>query len=70
MNAHRKRSSRFPSCPEDGRRLTQNAHVVLPLLLVFLDQVVEVVGEVLEQRVLLVNLQAQDAVEELGDAAV
>lgn len=49
---------------------TQNSHVVFALLLVLLDQVVKVVCEVLEELVLLVNLQPQDAIQELGDAAV
>lgn len=50
--------------------LTQDAHVVFSLLLVHLDEVVEGVREVLEQCVLLVHLQSQDAVEELGDGTV
>ena len=50
--------------------LTQDAHVVFALLLVGGDEVVEGVGEVLEERVLLVHLQPQDAVEELADGAV
>lgn len=41
---------------------TQDPHVVFALLFILLDQVVEVVSEVLEQIVLLVDLQAQDAV--------
>lgn len=50
--------------------LTQDAHVVFALLLVCLDEVVKGVREVLEQRVLLVHLQPQDAVQELSDGAV
>lgn len=50
--------------------LTQDAHVVFALLLVRLDEAVEGVREVLEERVLLVHLQPQDAVQELGDGAI
>lgn len=49
---------------------TQYSHVVFALLLVLLNQVVKVVCEVLEEMVLFVNLEAQDAIQELGDAAV
>lgn len=50
--------------------LTQDAHVIFALLLVYVDKVVEGVREILEQRILLMHLQPQDAVEELGDGAV
>ena len=50
--------------------LTQDPHVIFALLLVLRNQVVEVVGEVLEQGVLLVHFQTQDTVQELGDGAV
>lgn len=49
---------------------TKDAHVVFALLLVLLNQVVKGVGKILEEHVLLVHLQAQDAVQEFGDGAV
>lgn len=42
--------------------LTQNSHVIFPLFLVLFNQVVKVVSEVLEEIVLLVDLEAQDAI--------
>lgn len=51
-------------------KLTQDAHVISALLLVYLDEVVKRVREILEQSVLLVHLQPKDAVQELGDGAV
>lgn len=51
-------------------KLTQDTHVVSALLLVYLDEVVKRVREILEQSVLLVHLQPKDAVQELGDGAV
>ena len=50
--------------------LTQDAHVVFALPLVGSDEVVKGVGEVLEECVLFVHLQPQDAVQELADGAV
>lgn len=50
--------------------LTQDAHVVFALPLVRSDEVVKGVGEVLEECVLFVHLQPQDAVQELADGAV
>lgn len=50
--------------------LTQDAHVVFALPLVGGNKVVKGVGEVLEECVLLVHLQPQDAVQELADGAV
>lgn len=51
-------------------KLTQDAHVVSALLLVYLDEVVKGVREILEQSILLVHLQPKDAIQELGDGAV
>ena len=50
--------------------LTQDAHVVFALPLVGGNKMVKGVGEVLEECVLLVHLQPQDAVQELADGAV
>lgn len=61
-------SQRLNSIPD--RKLTQNAHVVSAFLLVYLDEVVKGVREILEQSILLVHLQPQDAVQELGNGAV
>lgn len=49
---------------------TKDAHVVFALLLVLLNQVIKGVRKILEEHVLLVHLQAQDAVQEFGDGAV
>ena len=50
--------------------LTEDAHVVFALLLVLFNQIVKGVRKILEEHVLLVHLQPQDAVQELGDGAV
>lgn len=53
-----------------GPRLTQNAHVISAVPLGFRDDGREGVGKVLEQRVLLLHLHAQDTVQELADVVV
>lgn len=50
--------------------LTQNPHVIFAIFLVSLNQVVKSIAEVLKEQILLFYLQAQDAVQELGDGAV
>ncbi len=50
--------------------LTQYSHVIFSLFFVLVDQVVEVIGEVLEQRVLLMDLQTQNTVQKLTEGAV
>lgn len=50
--------------------LTQYSHVIFALFFVFINQVVKVISEVLEQRVLLIDLQSQNPVQKLCDGAV
>lgn len=57
-------------CPSHASALTQDAHIVSAFLLVCLNEVVEGVREVLEQCILFVHFQPQDAVQELGDGTV
>lgn len=51
-------------------RLTKNAHVVSAVLLGLLDDGSQRVSEVLEQGVLLVDLHAQNTVQELPNVVV
>lgn len=41
---------------------TQDSHVIFALLFILLNEIVKVVSEVLEEMVLFVDLQTQDAI--------
>ena len=55
---------------QNSDHLTQNAHVVSAVLLGLCDDCRQRVGKVLEQGVLLVDLHAQNTVQELPDVVV
>lgn len=50
--------------------LTKYTHVIFAFLFVLVNQVFKVVGEVLEEKVLLVHLQAQNPIQEFSDGAI
>lgn len=55
---------------EQNEDLTQNAHVKSAILLGFLDHCCQCVRKVLEQGILLLDLHAQNTVQELSNVVV
>lgn len=50
--------------------LTEYTHVIFAFLFVLVNQVFKVIDEVLEEKVLLVHLQAQNPIQEFSGGAI